>query len=213
MFRRALPALLSTAACLSLAACGGEAPTAQQCQDQAYFDENTDACLDAARGAASEELGSAEEEAPVASEEPAVTEGPVTEPAAFPGDLTAEVVGVSTAGEADSDNPANDTRVLVTVRFTNNGSDTFAWSSDPNGLDAGPDADLFFGENRFEAQGYYNDQNQLPTQLVPGTSADWTGLYYMPGAELDTLALAVSPERGMFEPWTFTGVEALVTAG
>jgi hypothetical protein len=44
---------------------------------------------------------------------------------------------------------------------------------------------------------------------VPGSSAEWTGLFYMPGAELGTLAVSVSPERGTFQPWTFTGVETL----
>jgi hypothetical protein len=207
--------VLIAVACLVLAGCGGGSPSLADCQNQTFYDENTEACLDVVRESvgeaiAGEEANSAAEEVDRAGEGMPVVEGPVTEPATFPGDLTAEVVDITTAAEADFDDPANDTRVLVTVRFTNSGSETFAWSSDPNGLDAGPDGDLFYGENRFPAHAYYNDQNKLPTQLVPGSSAEWTGLFYMPGAELGTLAFSVSPERGIFEPWTFTGVESLV---
>jgi hypothetical protein len=206
--------VLIAVACLALAGCGGGSPSLADCQDQAFYDENTEACLDVVRDSvgeaiAEEEANSAAEEVDRAGEGVPVVEGPVTEPGTFPGDLTAEVVDVTTAAEADPYDPANDTRVLVTVRFTNTGTEVFAWSSDPNVIDAGPDGDLLYGENRFPAHAYYNDQNNLPTQLVPGSSAEWTGLFYMPGAELGTLAVSVSPERGTFQPWTFTGVETL----
>src|SRR3712207_5496381 len=41
MLRRALPSALVATACLGLAACGGS-PSLADCQDQAYFDANTE---------------------------------------------------------------------------------------------------------------------------------------------------------------------------
>lgn len=176
---------LVLAAAVLLAGCSTETPPAEDAP---------------ATGAVAEESAAPESEP---------LEGPVTEPFEWADGVTAQVIDVVTTAESSADNPADDTRVEVIVRFTNRGDDVFMWLGDPNALDAGPDADLLYGVNRTIAQSYYYDGNRLPTQLQPGTSAEWTSLHYMPGSELGTLAFSVAPAEG-YVPYTFTGVETLV---
>lgn len=57
--------------------------------------------------------------------------------------------------------------------------------------------------------GWFNDSNNLPTQLAPGTSATWVSVFSLPGSELGTLAYSISPTDA-HEPWTFTSVETLL---
>jgi hypothetical protein len=133
---------------------------------------------------------------------------------AWPDGLAVEVVEVTTEAEPESDESANDTHVLVTVRFTNTGEDPFVWGADAGSIGAsGPEVTLLYGANQYEASQYSPDvRSELPRQLLPGTSADWLSSFYMPAAELDTLVLAVSPawDRTDHAPVTVTGVEQLL---
>ena len=143
--------------------------------------------------------------------DPVPTEGPVSDgPYSWEDGITAEVVSVVASPYENLDEPANDTELRVTIAFSNNGTDVYQFGPDPNGLDSGPSTDLFYGANRYQAQSYYNDQNNLPTQLQPGTAAEWVALFYVPAGETGTLALSVTPDEA-HEQWTFAGVEALVS--
>lgn len=141
-------------------------------------------------------------------------EGPVSDgPHQWDDGMAAEIVSVTAEADPEYDNPANDTHVLMTVRFTNNGTATFDWGGDPNVVfEGGPDGALLYGINRMPASGYrYDGENDLPRQLVPGTSADKIFSAYMPGTELGTLAFEVVPVwNGPYTPFTFTGVDQLL---
>src|SRR4051794_13164900 len=76
-------------------------------------------------------------------------EGPVSDgPHEWSDGLAAEIVAVGTGPAQTVDDPALDTEVRVTVELTNTGSDVVSFGTDPNGLDAGPDDELFYGVNR-----------------------------------------------------------------
>jgi hypothetical protein len=182
---------LSFAAALLLSGCGSAEPAAES---------------------APGEPTTAGTESDPAGGEGALPEGPVSEgPHQWPDGLAAEVVTVESRPAETVDDPALDTEVRVTVQLTNTGSEVVSLGADPNGLDAGPDDELFYGGNRYEAQGWYNDANNLPTQLAPGTSASWVSVFTLPGTELGVLAYSFSPTDA-HGPWTFTELESLLPA-
>lgn len=128
----------------------------------------------------------------------------------WPDGATATVIAVTASpARGQSENPADDTRVEVVVEFGNTGAEMVAFGPAPNTIDAGPPVDLLYGANRTEAQGWFVDNN-LPTQLTPGTTARWVAEFTAPGDELGTMAVTVAPTLG-HQPVTFTGVETLVS--
>lgn len=138
------------------------------------------------------------------------TEGPVAQPHRWPDGVTAQVVAVTPApagvGGAPHD-PTLDARLLVTVRFTNEGSRTLTWS----GGAATAECTLFYGRNRYPAE-ESPEGGRLPTRLLPGTSAQWTTINFLPSPDTGTLAVQLAPVRNdpAYPPWTFTGAERLV---
>lgn len=148
---------------------------------------------------------------PTPHAEPAVeiAEGPVSSgPHAWPDGVTAAVVSVTSSPAVAPEIPAEDTDVIVVVEFGNQGATTLSFGESPNQVDAGPAVALLYGANRTSAHQWYYEANTLPTQLTPGTTARWTASFTMPGAELGTLAVTVSPTDA-HPPWTFTGAETL----
>lgn len=177
----------------ALAACGGQGATATSpTSAPASETEDTDAAAEDSAG----ELGPAEGPA---------ADGPYT----WPDGITAAIISIETAPAVEPDDPAEDTEVRVTVEFGNEGTDTLSFGDNPNMVDAGPVVDLLYGANRTRAHGWYYDDNNLPTQLTPGTSAQWTALFTMPGSELGELAVTVAPDD-THAPWIFTEAETLV---
>lgn len=200
---------------------------ASNCQDRTFYEENVEFCANIGPGELDADtirpgISEADCDDPTADLTMAewtefcsgvVSEAPVSDgPHEWPDGIAAEVVSVSTEPDAESGNPANDTYATVTIRFTNTGDQTFTgWSGDST---ATPTGTLLYGENRYEASQYGCQDPSLgdvPRQLVPGTSADYAICAYLPAPELVTLAVEVQPVwGGSYEPFTFTGVEALV---
>lgn len=140
------------------------------------------------------------------------TEGPVAEPHRWPDGVTARVVAVTRApahaGVGPHD-PALDAGLLVTVRFTNDGRKPLTWGSGT----ATAEWTLYYGRNRYAAEGdAYPGSARRPTRLMPGTSAEWTTINFVPSPDMGTLALQLTPLRNdpAYPPWTFTGVERVV---
>lgn len=205
---------LSLAGALALSACGGSSPSAAECQDQAFFDENRDACIEAARSAGAEALGS---EAPSVTEDPATEEpelppleGPATEPAVYPGGVTAEIVSVE-AAPAESwvaeEQPGHDTMVRITVELSA-GPDGYPLTADSLGPN-GPNGNLFYGPNRTEANGWHVDQ-EFPTLVTEESPVTLVEEFSLPADGLTELVYVYTPDAEFEEPWTFTGVQGLM---
>ncbi len=111
-----------------------------------------------------------------------------------------------------SDQPDHDMEIRVTVKLTNSGTENVPL----DGSYGGPISDqLFYGQNRYEAQGWMAMDNAkssdtLPQRLVPGTSAEYVGVFSLPAAEADRLAFSYSPDPAVYPTHTFTDVETLL---
>ncbi len=177
----------------------GDAPAEELdpalCVDPGYFDQHVEFC---------------------ANGDPIETEAPVTEQphVEWPDGLRAEITGV-TAQSTDqyaSDQPDHDTEIRVTVQLSNVGPREVPLDGSYGGALSDH---LFYGENRYEAQGWMAMDNaegsdSLPQRLVPGTSAQYVCVFSLPSAEADVLAFSFSPDPVVYPPHTFTGVETLL---
>lgn len=158
-------------------------------------------------GAAASSIAAAEGSASAAP-----TEGPAAEAHAWADGITAKVTSITRAPANlgfSSPTPGLDAVLLVTVEFSNAGSAPLAWDTST----ATPDWKLYYGANRYEADGYsYDRAPKLPSRLMPGTTATWTTLDFLPSDQLGTLALRVTPlwNDPAHQPWTFTGVDSLL---
>ncbi len=212
---RTCAAATAVATVLLTAACGGDTDASEAtssaaelsavapseeldpalCADAAYFDQNVEFCANA---------GPIETEA-------SVVEQPFAE---WPGGLRAEIASV-TAEATDSylsDQPDHDMEIRVTVRLSNSGAENIAL----DGSHMGPMSDqLLYGANRYEAQGWMAMDNpqssdELPQRLVPGTSAEYVGVFSLPSTEADPLIFSFSPDSTLYPTHNFTDVETLL---
>ncbi|RBY85919.1 hypothetical protein [Blastococcus sp. TF02A-26] len=135
--------------------------------------------------------------------EVSVTDGPYE----WPDGVTARIVS-ATAGplEFGGPEPPDDTQVTIVVEFRNGGEAPFLF---PDGTLYVAD-EVFYGENRYEAGAWAVADNNVPQQLVPGTSTTYTTVVAMPGSELGKLAFQTSPNSDTHPPVTFTDVETLL---
>lgn len=140
---------------------------------------------------------------------PPPTQGPASEQHQWADGIAARIVSVTPA-PADlpftANDPANDLGLVVTVEFTNNGTAPLTWDSST----ATPDWSLMYGANRYKAEGYADPDSQLPTRLMPGTTATWSTVNFLPHDQAGELALSVTPlwHDPAHPAWTFTGVHA-----
>ena len=128
--------------------------------------------------------------------------------------VTAKITAVTAEPVEGSDyaDKGHDTMVHVVVEIANTGADTFMFGDEF----AGPKDDLYYGENLYEAQEWalYDNQGQsvddLPKQLVPGSSATYASDWSLAGEGLSMLTFEFTPARDDLPPFTFAGVETLI---
>lgn len=149
---------------------------------------------------------------------PAVrTEGSVADPGnnfvQYPNGLRGQITAVSARpddGTHQSDqHPDFDELVTVTLQLTNTGNSPVQLNTDALGPSQ---VDLYYGENRYEAQGWVTEKNgiqDLPQQLVPGTSAKFDQDFTLPSSGMAVLAVKFQPESS-YPPFVFTDVQTLI---
>ena len=128
--------------------------------------------------------------------------------------LNAKITAATAAPVEGSDytERGHDTEVTITVELSNDGSAPFVFSDSYQGPN-GPRDTLYYGENLYEAQEWANPgkgMDALPKQLVPGTSATFTGVWSLPAEGLQSLTYEFTPDHGNLLQYTFTGVEKLI---
>ncbi len=207
---------LSSAACaiaaFSLSACGSSTPTAEQCQDPAFFEENTQGCIEAAKtvvGDTLEDTGDVSgESADVA--EPTL-EGPAGEPATLPEGLTVQIVSVE-ASPAESwvveDIPGHDTMVRLTVRLS--AEEAMPINVDPMGGTGTANGRLVYGPNWIEANSWAVEEQVAASRITPGAPLDFIEEFSMPADGLSEMSYAFSPAAGTGSEFMFTDVEPLL---
>jgi hypothetical protein len=125
------------------------------------------------------------------------------------------VISSVTAGPADEtliddERPELDGMITVTMTITNKGEAPIQLNNDGFGTSQ---VNLYYGENRYEAQGWMTTGGvgDLPQQLVPGTSAEFANDFTLPSAEMDgPLAVEFSPDANVYTKYLFTDVETLI---
>jgi len=218
---RTLPSAFLAAAVLVLTACGSSAPTAEQCQNAAFFEENTEGCIEAAKAVAGEDFPAGEstdesggetgsEESGEAAE--AVLEGPASEPGTLLEGLTVQIVAVeATPAEAwvAEDIPGHDTIVQLTVRLTAE-EETVPVNVDPMGGIGTAGGRLVYSPNFIEANGWAVENGISASQVTPGVPLDVVEEFSLPASGLGDLSYAFSSEQGTASEFMFTDVEALL---
>jgi hypothetical protein len=132
---------------------------------------------------------------------------------AWPDGVTATIVAVTRAG-ADllpygPESPANDAGVIVTTDITNTGSTVLRWDTST----AVPGGTLLYGKKRLPARMHgWNGGTPLPPRLLPGASARWSVIGFLPGAQVRGLAYSMTPRSNdpAHSAWTFTAVDRLI---
>jgi hypothetical protein len=203
---------------LPLAACGGgddqataeassSAPSAaagtldpSMCQDPAFLKENTEFCLSSGAVAADPAQGF-DMEGSVTTDDGSF----IQYPDGLRGEITGVTVQPNDAQHPSDEHPDFDRLVTVTVKLSNTGEATIPLQLDPS------PGTLLYGENRYEAQGWFTDNgsDDLPQQLVPGTDASFNTDYTLPANGLSKLALQFTPSSSKYTQYTFTEVETL----
>jgi hypothetical protein len=127
------------------------------------------------------------------------------------------VISDVTAGPADEtiiedERPELDGLVTITMTISNEGGAPIQLNNDAFGTSQ---VNLYYGENRYEAQGWMTEGGvgDLPQRLVPGSSAEFTSRFTLPTAEMGgPLAVAFNPDSSIYLTYTFTDVETLIGA-
>jgi hypothetical protein len=151
--------------------------------------------------------------------EQSATEGSVAEPAtAFPvypqNGLRIELTEVRVApdtfniGFEDASN-SHDRAVYVTVKLTNTGPETIPLADEFDVRSM-----LYYGKNRYEGTEWVLDSadrsiDDLPQQLVPGSSVEGTELYSIESLGEDVLRYTFKPDIAGYADHTFTNVETM----
>lgn len=108
----------------------------------------------------------------------------------------------------------HDTIITITVEIANTGDEAFAFAANRYTGPGGPSDALFYGVNMYDAQGWANVDgdgvDDLPKQLVPGTSATFSEEWSLPGAEADVLTFEFTPDRETLMSFYFTDVQTLI---
>jgi hypothetical protein len=140
---------------------------------------------------------------------PEPSEGPVSEPATFPGGLTVEVVSVE-ATPAESwvaeDIPGHDTWVTVQVRLSAE-QDTPLVVDELGGT--GARGELLFGPNLTAANSWASD-GETPTRITPDSPVTLIDEFSLPADGLGELRYSFTPDSATMDSHTFTGVELLL---
>ncbi len=209
MRSRTLSSAVCALAALMLSACGSSTPTAEQCQDPAFFGENTQGCIEAARtvvGDTFEDTG----DVSGGSGEVAL-EGPATEPATLPEGLTVQIVSAE-ASPAESwvaeDIPGHDTMVRLTVRLS--AEEAMPVNVDPMGGIGTANGRLVYGPNWIEANSWAVEEQVAASRIAPGAPLDLIEEFSMPAEGLSELSYALSPAAGTASEFMFTDVETLL---
>ena len=203
--------LLLLCAVVSLSACGESMPTAAECQAPDITQETADACLEAARSAGREAFD-AEKSATAAEpteEAPVESGGPATEPASYPGGVTAQLISVE-ASPAEpwvaEDIPGHDTWVRIEMRLS---SETeLPLTVDPMG-GTGARGVLLYGRNLTEANAWATEQ-ETPTRITPDSPVTLIAEFSLPADGLEELVFVYTPETETEPTHRFTGVEQLL---
>jgi hypothetical protein len=207
---------LSSAACalaaFTLSACGSSAPTAQRCQDPAFFEENTQGCIGAAKTVVGDTFtDSGDVSGKSAEVAELMLEGPASEPATLPEGLTVQIVSVK-ASPAESwvaeDIPVHDTMVRLTVRLS--AEEAMPVNVDPMGGTGTGSGRLGYGPNWIEANSWAVEEQVAGSQIAPGAPLDLIEEFSMPADGLSELSYAFSPAAGTGSEFMFTDVETLL---
>lgn len=139
-------------------------------------------------------------------------DGPATEPATFQNGLVVRIVSVA-VGPADpavygQSTKGEDTLVTVTTEITNNGKEAYAFPQAKMNVAER----LVYSPNEYDATGqmvYDVGRNDLPAQLVPGTSATTVSRHTIPAFGKESMKFHFSPDAEALPTYTFTDVQAL----
>lgn len=187
------------------------------CQDPAFRQVYADFCNGG--GAAA-----------LAAGHPMVAEGPVTNPGTsfvqYGDGLRVEIVSATkkptAPGESyfDSDHPNLNEAVTVTIKLTNNGGDAIQLKDVGAEYPSGLNAQLLYGEDRYDATCWAatqaGGQDDLPQRLSPGHTASYQQPCTLPLSELGTLAVAFvrgvdyAGQQSGSPGYVFTDVQALL---
>jgi hypothetical protein len=221
---RAAPVLVvGMVLCLAVAGCGG-APSSVTAQSASTSSPAVDRsmCQDETFRAAHVALcGTDSPPGPAAIS----TEGSVTTkdgafvqyPNGLRGEITKVIAKADDGTHPDDSHPDFNELVTVTVKLSNTGSTPVKLDNDGLGTSQ---LDLYYGVNRYQAEGWMTDLHgvqDLPQQLVPGTSATFDSDFTLPSTELGTLAVTFQPGAGIsasesasYTAYTFTDVQTLL---
>jgi len=99
--------------------------------------------------------------------------------------------------------------VYVTVKLTNTGPDPIQLADEFDVRSM-----LYYGENRYEGNEWGLDTadrslDDLPQQLVPGSSAEGTELYSIESSGEDVLRYTFNPDTAGYADHTFVDVETM----
>ena len=138
-----------------------------------------------------------------------------SETAEWDNGLTAKIASVTTgaASEYQNEQEGHDVTVQVTVEIANTGDAAFVFAENRYTGPGGARDDLYYGENLHDAQGWagsVDGLDELPKQIVPGSSASYTGEWSLPSEGLEVLTFEFTPDNENLPTYTFTGVESLI---
>ena len=191
--------VLPLAALLALAGCSSDEPAAQPPANPTGIDGG-DAALDA------EASANADENFPIVKAD---------ETAEWDNGLTAKIVTVTSTAttEYQKQQDGHDTVVRITVELANTGDVVFVFAENRYTGPGGPSDSLYYGVNLYTAQGWANVDgdgiDDLPKQLVPGTSATFSEEWSLPSEGLSALTFEFTPDRETLPTFTFESVESL----
>ena len=172
-------ASLALAAALSLSACSGSADPAPEPVTPAL-------------------------EAPVALPAPPAMEGHASDPATYPGGVTAQIVSVDIGpAEAPYVAAGEPTWVRIVTRISVTGEDDYAVG------DWGPQGSLRYGPNRTEGILYASGGNADVELVAVGHPVDFVEEFALtvPEADVGELRYSFSPAAEYEEPWVFLDVQ------
>jgi hypothetical protein len=173
----------------------------QQCFDDAFYLEHEQFCA-------------------TLTPEQSASEGSVADPATafhvYPQNgLRVDLMEVRVEPETfdigfEDDTNSHDRAVYVTVKLTNTGSDAIPLADEFDIRSM-----LYYGENQYEGNEWVLNSadrslDDLPQQLVPGSSAEGTELYSIESSGEDVLRYTFNPDTASYSDHTFTDVESMV---